>query len=307
MSTSAGLDPKAVRLQFGRRTERLARGDFLLREIERRMLERLDLVRLVPATVLDLGTGLGQGAQRLQQRYPEARVIGLDAAVPLLARAQGRHGAAARRSLAQRLRGWFGEAPGGAPRQPLYCAADAARLPLPAGRADLLWSNLAWHWFADPRAVAEEWYRVIRTEGLLMFSALGVDTLRELDAAGAPRPPFPDLHDVGDLLVGAGFADPVMDVERLTVHWGEPEALLADLRGLGGNALRGRAAGLAGRGRRARWLAALEGLRGPDGRIALTFEVVYGHAWCPAHKRPPAGYAAVAFVPRRAAGLPARK
>ena len=167
----------------------------------------------------------------------------------------------------------------------MYFAADAAGLPVAPSSVDLIWSNLAWHWFVDPKAVLAEWYRAIRPDGLLMFSAFGVDTLRELRAAGARLPAFPDMHDIGDALGAAGFADPVMDSERLTITWSDAEVLIEEIRALGGNALRGRGAGLRSRADRLRWAAAVEALRGADGRIALSFELVYGHAWCPPRKR----------------------
>ena len=300
MADPSELDPKAVRLQFARRAHRIADGDFLLREIERRMLERLDLVRLAPWRVLDVGTGRGQGAARLQQRYPQATVIGVDVAAPMAAQAARLHGGPARRSLAARLRRRFAGAAAG--WQPLFAAADAQRLPLASASVDLLWSNLAWHWFADPRGVLEEWHRVSRPGALLMFSGFGVDTLRELRGIGARLPPMHDMHDIGDALVAAGFAEPVMDAERLTVSWESPAKLLAELRALGGDALRARPPGLRGRGAMARWLAAIESLAGPDGKIPISFEIVYGHAWCPQRKRLPAGYAPVDFVAKGAAG-----
>ncbi len=295
MPDPSELDPRAVRLQFARRVRRIADGDFLLREIERRMLERLDLVRLEPERILDVGTGLGQGAARLQQRYPRACVLGVDIAEPMAAQAARLHGASALRALGARLQRWVGRAlPGGA--SPLFAAGDARCLPLASSSVDLLWSNLAWHWFNDPRGVLDEWQRVARAGGLLMFSAFGVDTLRELRGLGVRLPPMHDLHDIGDALVGAGFAEPVMDAERLTVSWDSAAKLIGELRGLGGDALRGRPPGLRGRGAMARWLAGIESLAGPDGRISITFEIVYGHAWCPARKRLPAGYAPVDFV-----------
>lgn len=302
MPATSDLDPRAVRLQFGRRAARLARSDFLLREVERRMLDRLEVVRLSPAVVLDVGTGLGQGAAALQRRYPAASVLGADLAPPLAAQAARLHGAAARSGLAGRLKRWFAAGADAEGRAPAFFAADAAALPLAAGSVDLIWSNLAWHWFADPVAVLAQWYRVIRPDGLLMFSAFGVDTLKELRALGAALPSFPDLHDIGDALATAGFADPVMDSERLTITWSDADALLAELSALGGNALRTRAAGLRSRGERDRWRAAIESLRSPEGPIAISFELVYGHAWCPPQKRRADGYAPVSFVPRRAPG-----
>jgi malonyl-CoA O-methyltransferase len=173
-------------------------------------------------------------------------------------------------------------------------------LPLATGSVDLVWSNLAFHWFDDVPAAIAEWYRVLRPGGLLTFSALGVDTLAELRAAGLAMPALPDLHDIGDALVGAGFAEPVMDAERLTVTWGEPARLLADLRALGGDARRDRPRGLVTPRRRDRALAALAArLRGPDPAepMAAGFELVYGHAWIGEKKRPPQGWSPVEFRP----------
>lgn len=290
----------AVRRQFGRRADRLGKADFLLREVERRMLDRLEVVRLAPGVAVDVGCGLGHGAAALQQRYPAARVVGVDLSEVLAARALRLHGTAARTGLAGRLKRWFGTEPGPATPAPLFVAADAAGLPLAAASVDLIWSNLAWHWFADPPAVLAQWYRVIRPDGLLMFSAFGVDTLRELRALGAQLPVFPDMHDIGDAIAHAGFADPVMDSERLTITWRDPVVLLDELGALGGNALRGRSAGLHTPADRCRWLAAIESLRGADGCIALSFELVHAHAWCPPRKRLADGYAPVDFVPRAA-------
>jgi malonyl-CoA O-methyltransferase len=296
MNRPSDLDPNAVRRQFSRRAGRLVRADFLLREVERRMLERLEVVRLAPAFVLDVGSGLGQGAVRLKQRYPAAHVLGLDVAEALVRTARRTHGPPARAGLSGRLLRWFGGAPASAPT-PDFAVADAARLPLRVSSVDLLWSNLAWHWFADPVAVIDEWHRVIRPNGLLMFSAFGVDTLRELRGLGARLPVFPDMHDIGDALAHAGFAEPVMDAERLTVTWEDASTLLAEVSSLGGDPSRLRRSGLAGRGRRLAWIDAIESLRGADGRLSLTFELVFGHAWVPERKRRADGLATVRFAP----------
>ncbi len=299
MTRPADIDPKAVRLQFGRRAGRLADGDFLLREVEHRMLERLDVVRLVPARVVDVGCGIGRGVAQLRQRFPSAMIVGIDAALPLVMRADADHGAGAQRSVGARLRRWFGPAGAGSAMAASFVAADAARLPLPDASVDLVWSNLAWHWFDDAIGAAEEFFRVLRPDGLLMFSSFGVDTLRELRRIGAALPEFPDMHDVGDLLGKVGFAAPVMDTERLTVTWSDPDALLRDLRALGGNALRTRRPGLTARAQRLKWSSSIESLRGADGLIALSVEVVHAHAWCPQRKPRRDGLAPVEFVARR--------
>lgn len=292
MPNASDLDPKAVRRQFARRADRLQEADFLLREAERRLLERLEIVRLEPRAILDVGCGLGRSVAALAQRYPKATISGCDLSWPIAARAAGTLAPESRGLLARLRRG---------PARPIapVFAADAGALPVRPSSIDLLWSNLVFHWFPDAPAVIEEWHRVIRPEGLLSFTALGVDSLRELRAAGGRFLEFPDMHDIGDMLVGAGFAEPVMDVERIVLTYRDPVAMLADARALGGNALAGRFRGLLGRGHRRDWLAALEQGRGSDGLLRLTVELIFGHAWCPAKKRLPDGLSRVEFMPRR--------
>ena len=144
------------------------------------MLERLDVVKLQPDAVLDVGCGLGQGTARLQQRFPAALVAGLDVASAMASEAARRHGRVARRSIARRLVDWFGAAGESGAASPVFLAGDAAALPLRAASVDLIWSNLAWHWFERPDLVLANWYRAIRPGGLVSFTAFGVDTLAEL-------------------------------------------------------------------------------------------------------------------------------
>jgi malonyl-CoA O-methyltransferase len=151
--------------------------------------------------------------------------------------------------------------------------------------AQLLWANMMLHAVKDPPALLERWQKALSAGGFVMFSCFGPDTLRELRALyarlGWPAPSiaFVDMHDLGDMLVQAGFADPVMDQETLTLTWADPHALLAELRSLGGNASPDRFQGL----RTPRWKKTLErelmALAGPDGRLRLSFEVAYGHAF----------------------------
>lgn len=157
------------------------------------------------------------------------------------------------------------------------------------GGAQMLWANMALHLAADPQALIARWHRALGVDGFVMFSCLGPDSLRELRqiyaTLGWPPagPDFTDMHDWGDMLVHAGFAEPVMDMERLTLTWSSPQALLKELRALGSNLHPGRFPALRGRRWQARLLQALqEGLSAPDGRLSLTFEIVYGHALRPA-------------------------
>lgn len=274
------VDPRAVRRSFGRAAATYDGAAALQREVGARLAERLDVVKLVPATILDAGSGTGEAIGELSARYPSARVVALDAALPMLQQARAR--STRGRSLLTRLLGPLGR--GGA-SAPAFVCADATSLPLSGVCVELVWSNLMLQWVNDlPRAFAE-FRRVLKVGGLLTFTTFGPDTLKELARAFARVDGhthvgrFVDMHDLGDLLVQSGFADPVMDMELITVTYPSPAALLAELKSIGAtNQTRGRPRGLTGRGRRAALEAALLTLA-RDGRIPATFEVVYGHAW----------------------------
>ncbi len=274
------IDPRAVRRAFGRAAATYDGAAVLQREVGARLAGRLDVVKLAPGTILDAGCGTGEAIGELSARYPSARVVALDAALPMLqqARTRSAHG----RSLLARMLGPLGR--GGAPA-PAFVCADGTALPLPGVCVDLVWSNLMLQWVNDlPRAFAE-FRRVLRVGGLLTFTTFGPDTLQELARAFARIDGhthvsrFVDMHDLGDMLVQAGFADPVMDREQITVTYPSPAALLAELKAIGAtNQTRGRPRGLTGRSRRAALEDVLRKLA-QDGRIPATFEVVYGHAW----------------------------
>jgi malonyl-CoA O-methyltransferase len=237
-------------------------------EVARRMAERLVLVKQRPAVVIDWWSRLGAGAQALRATYPQARVLAVE---PLALRAAAPASAAP----------WWSA------RRWRHAAAPLDGAALPEAGAQLVWANMMLHAVADPAAEMATWLRALAVDGFLMFSTLGPDTLKTLrelyrDAGwGAAHAPFVDMHDLGDMLVGSGFAEPVMDQERLTLTWDTPAALLAELRLLGSNADPARAQGLRTPRWRARLEAALVERAGSDGRIALEFELVYGHAFRP--------------------------
>ncbi|HZQ62981.1 MAG TPA: malonyl-ACP O-methyltransferase BioC [Casimicrobiaceae bacterium] len=274
------LDPRAVRRAFARAAATYDSAAVLQREVGARMAERLDVIRIDPRAILDAGCGTGDALPELGMRYPAAQRTALDIALPMASLARQRHGErrSAMARLAASLRGK--EAP------PVhFVAGDIAALPFAAASFDLVWSNLALQWVNDTGGALAELHRTLRVGGLLMFTTLGPDTLRELRAAFRrvdARPHvsrFLDMHDVGDLLVHAGFADPVMHMERLTLTYREPRAMMRDLKLLGAtNASRARRRGLFGRERWQRALSALDAMR-VDDRIPATFEIVYGHAW----------------------------
>ena len=243
-------------------------------EIRNRLLERLDVVRLQPKVILDLGTGTGHAARLLQDRYRAAQVVALDVSAGML-------------HEARRQRRWL---------RPFHrVLGDAHRLPVATESVDLLVSNLLLEWCHDPDLVFAHLCRVIRPGGLLMFTTLGPDTLLELrdawrrvdSATHVHR--FIDMHDLGDALLRAGFAEPVMDAERLTVTYADLDTLVADLRATGAtNLADGRKRGLS----TPRQLAAIEaGLPREAGstRLAVSVEVVYGHAWKAATPRRDSG------------------
>jgi malonyl-CoA O-methyltransferase len=250
------LDKTLVRRRFGLAAPTYAGASRVEAEVAARMLERLDYMKVAPRRILDAGSGSGRDTQNLKRRYAGAHLIALDSAFPVLPRSGWR-------------RRFFGT------RTTSVCA-DIERLPFAAASFELAWSNMALHWVNDPLAALRELARVLAPDALVMFSTLGPDSLKELRAAaGAPRVhEFIDMHDLGDMLIAAGFAAPVMDMEMLRVAYASGRGLLADLRASGQtNARRDRARGLSGRGFRERLERALAG------PMQSTYEVIYGHAW----------------------------
>ena len=240
-------------------------------EVARRMAERLPIVKLQPAVVAEWDAFLGASRELLASAYPQARVLALEADT------------VRRDATAEMLaRPWW------SPQRWLGAQAQAmTEDELQPGAVQLLWANMALHGAADPQALMRRWHRALAVDGFLMFSTLGPGSLTALQGVyrsegwAPPFAPFVDMHDLGDMLVEAGFADPVMDQEIVTLTWASPEALLAELRQLGGNVALGRHAGLRTPRWRERLHQALAAIAGPGGRIALGFEVVYGHAFRP--------------------------
>jgi malonyl-CoA O-methyltransferase len=266
MSDPFELDPARVRSSFSRSARRYDSVAVLQSRVREELLGRLDVIRLHPAVVLDLGAGTGHASAALKRRYRSSQVVALDLAEGMLREARRR----------QTLLRRFGRV-----------CADAARLPLRGGSVDLVFSNLTLHWCNDPDAVFRECRRVLRPGGLLTFTTFGPDTLVELRRAWSAADGhthvnrFIDMHDLGDALVRCGLAEPVMDVERITLTYPEVRDLMLDLKAMGArNANAGRPRGLTGKTALRRMVAAYETAR-RDGRLPATCEVVYGQAWCP--------------------------
>lgn len=268
------VDVRAARRRFGRAYARGHRDDFLAAEIRTRMAERLALVRYVPKRILDAGSGRGLALPLLRARYPQSEIVALDQVEQALAEI------APKASLGRRLRRLVGRTDAAT----YAVGGDIAALPFAQSTFGCIWSNLAINWAGDWPATFAEWARVLEPGGMVFFSGYGPDTARELRETLARTGErlrahaFVDMHDIGDMLVAAGFGQPVMDVERLTVTYPSFDALIAELRAAGQtNTLAARSRAPFTRALRQRIEAQYP--RDGAGRLPLTIEVVYGHAW----------------------------
>ena len=266
---SRRLDEAAVDASL-RRMVRALEPPWLHGEVARRLGERLGPIRAEPRRILDWWASVGGGEAVLRSVYPRAEIVPVERDAADAAIRSGRRGKTPWWSLA-RSRGGPAVSAG---------AGDAE-----IGRCQLVWANMVLPFVADPPALFERWHRLLEVEGLAVFSCLGPGSLRELrelyaEAAWpSPAAEFVDMHDLGDMLVHAGFADPVLDQETLTLRWKSGEALLAELRQIGGNAAPDRFAGLRTPAWRRRLLAALAERADRDGSIGLSVEVAYGHGF----------------------------
>ena len=284
------LDRRAVRAAFARAAATYDDAAVLQREVADRLLARLDYINLRPMRLLDLGCGTGSLARRLSRRYASAEIVALDLALPMVQ--------AARRQTTARLPFGFGARLS----RCRYANGDAESLPFADACFDLVVSNLTLQW-CDPERVFRECRRVLRPGGLFLFTTFGPDTLKELRAAwrAVDRQvhvhDFIDMHDLGDALVRARFADPVMDVEPLTLTYAKVSGLLRDLKAIGAhNAVVNRRQALTGKDQFARFEQAYERFRDSAGRLPASHEVIFGHAWIPEHGDAVAGPASGQFA-----------
>ena len=281
------VDQRQVRRNFARAAAGYDAVAVLQREVARRMLERLDYVKIEPQRILDLGCGTGATLTALSERYPNALVVGADANEAMLDVGRGLH---------SRLR-WL--LPFLHRRKASLMAADACALPLQTNSLGLIWSNLLLQWLNAPLLAFQEMHRTLEVGGLLMFATFGPDTLKELRASFSDgyehTQRFVDMHDYGDMLIECGFADPVMDQETLTMTYAGFDDLVRDLRLNGAAcAMSSRRRGLMGRSAWFEVRARYEALK-VDGRLPATFEVVFGHAWKAQPKTTADGRAIVRF------------
>ena len=264
------LDIKAIRQSFDRAAPHYDRYAFLQREVESRLLERIEFQRHQPDMILDLGCGTGSATRMLAAQFEQADVVALDWAPAMLAETGAREGT----DRVHRL------------------CADMHFLPLATRSVDLIFSSLALQWSYDLPAIFREFRRIMKPDAMLVFTCFGPDTLHELKQAWRAvddRPhvnDYPDMHDVGDELLAAGFREPVMDAERLTLEYPDVMSLMRELKGIGAhNVASQRAHGLTGKTHLKMMLDAYEQFRRGD-RYPASYEVIYGTAFAPADGQP---------------------
>ncbi len=290
---------RAIRRAFEAAAERYDASAFLQQEVARRLDDHLEGMKIDPGLILDAGCGTGFGLTLLKGRFPKARLLGLDLAHAMVSQARAREasGPGWRRLLSRQV-----------PAH-LLCA-DMECLPLGRASLDMVWSSLALQWVGEPDTTFREVHRVLKPEGLFLFATFGPDTLMELRAASADLDGyqhvnrFIDMHDLGDALVHAGFSNPVMEMERITLTYEALPGLLRDLKAIGAHTvLENRRAGLMGKAEWRRLADNYERYR-RDGRLPATYEVVYGHAWAGPKDRLEDGRQVIQFkIAQRKAGL----
>ena len=269
------LDKNAIRSSFDRAASSYDHHAVLQREIESRLLERIEFQRHEPAMILDLGCGTGSASRSLAGQFPQAGVIALDWAPSMLLKTGEAMGA-------------VHHATSGLSR----LCADMHSLPLAARSVDLVFSNLALQWSYDIPAVFREFRRIMKADAMLIFTCFGPDTLHELKQAWRAVDDlphvndYPDMRDMGDELLAAGFREPVMDTERLTLEYPDVMSLMRELKGLGAhNVASRRHNGLTGKSRMKTMLQAYEAFRRED-RYPASYEIVYGTAFAPRDGQP---------------------
>ncbi len=259
----------AITKNFNRAAYTYNQAAIIHQEVGTRLLERLDLIKLEPNVILDLGSGTGFFAQKLTDKYPKAHIIKLDIAKSMLQFSNQNHFA-----------------------QHVAVCSDGECLPFKSRSVDFVFSNCVFHWFSDLQRALAEIHRVLKPEGLLLFSTFGPDTLKELRECFSTIDcnthvnTFIDMHHIGDMLLQTQFLDPVMDMEMITITYKKCLDLIRDLKKTGENyVIRQKRIGLNPKDTLDKLINAYEYYRTSESVLPATFEVIYGHAWCSGNTR----------------------
>lgn len=266
----AQIDRAAMQAAFDKAAESYDAAAILQQEVASRLVERMDLMTMQPMSIIDAGSGTGFISHLLAERYPRAKITAVDLALNMLKQARSK------RSFKQRWNKRFN-----------YVNAEVENLPFADASVELVISSLTLQWCQDLPKVFSEIRRVLAPGGLLLFSSFGPDTLKELRQSWAAVDEAPhvnefiDMHDVGDALLQSGFADPVMDMEMLTLTYKDVQSVMRDLKQIGAhNVMQGRSQTITGKNKLKKMIDAYEAFR-VDDVIPVSHEIVYGHAWLP--------------------------
>ncbi len=259
------LDKKTVRQHFERAAESYDAAAVLQKEVAKRLLARLDYIKINPQRVLDIGSGTGFISADALKRFPKAQVVSVDFA----------------HSMAKKSKqcgSWL--------RKPMAICADAEQLPIKPGSIDLILSSLMLQWSNTLADTLRGFHATLAPNGLLLFATFGPDTLKEVRQSWAEVDKLPhtsdfsDMREIGDSLLQAGFIDPVTDMEIITMTYANVRQLMRDIKQIGAtNSQHDRQKGLMGKNKLTLFEQAYEQFKTTDGLYPASWEIIYGHAW----------------------------
>ena len=274
-----------IRDSFNKAADSYDSAAIVQQEVCRRLLERLEYIKARPATILDIGSGTGQGTLGLAKQYPDAAIVSMDLAENMLKKSRALLRQEGQTSgLINHLKSVMGAA---SRTNITEVCADAEKLPFADASIDLIFSNLTIQWCFDLTALFHEFRRVLKPGGFMLFTTFGSETLRELKSSWAAVSDkvhvndFVDMHDIGDVLYNVQAENPVMDSEKIILNYQNIKQILLEIKAVGAhNQNTGRHLGLTGKTRLKAMYQAYEKFYTEQG-YPVTYEVLYGHAWNP--------------------------
>lgn len=264
------FDKKNTRQHFERAAETYDASAVLQREVAKRLVDRLEYIKINPSTALDIGCGTGYITHDLLVRYPKANTVALDLAIRMAQKTQD--------SANKSWKKWLS-------KPPAICA-DAEQLPIKPESIDLITSSLMLQWSNDLGNTFKGFHSTLAPNGLLMFTTFGPDTLKEMSQSWSEvddqphTSQFADMHEIGDALLQAGFINPVMDMEVITMTYSSVRQLMKDIKNIGAsNTHSNRSKGLMGKDKLKRFEQAYDKYKTEEGLYPASWEIIYGHAW----------------------------